>query len=127
MAGISKIRKKYKIKPKTIHKKVFNKIIENNGNVSKSMRDVGYSPKTAKNPRNLIESKGFQMLCEERGLTDIFLVDALVEDIKIKKQNRKAELELGFKIKGRLKDTQEIDLTIKEYNWGDYEGDKNNI
>ena len=76
--------------------------MENGGNVSQAMRDVGYSENTAKTPQKLTESVGFIELCEEKGLTDSFLINALVEDIKEKKGNRKAELELGFKIKGRL-------------------------
>ena len=40
-------------------KNVVAKIIENRGNISKSMRDVGYSKQTAKNPKNLTESDGF--------------------------------------------------------------------
>ncbi len=66
------------------------------------MREVGYSENTAKTPQKLTESKGFIELCEEKGLTDDLLINALVEDIKSKKGNRKSELELAFKIKGRL-------------------------
>ena len=46
-------------------KKALDKIVENRGNISKSMREVGYSKKTAKNPKNLTESKGWQELLEE--------------------------------------------------------------
>ncbi len=66
------------------------------------MRDVGYSENTAKTPQKLTESLGFIELCEEKGLTEDLLINALVEYIKTKKGNRKAELELAFKIKGRL-------------------------
>ncbi len=38
------------------------KVMENRGNVSKSMREVGYSQMTAKNPKNLTESRGWQEL-----------------------------------------------------------------
>jgi hypothetical protein len=83
-----------------------NRIVENGGNVSQAMRDVGYSDNTAKTPQKLTESLGFIELCEEKGLTNDLLVSALVEDIRDKKGNRKAEIELGFKIKGRLNSTQ---------------------
>lgn len=83
------------------------KIVENHGNISKSMREVGYSENSAKNPKNLTESKGFHELCDELGLTDELLTSALVEDIKAKKGNRKAELELGFKVRGRMNDSEE--------------------
>ena len=103
----------------TIKQKLaFNKIIENQGNVSKSMREVGYAFNTAKVPStNLTKTKGFQELCNEYGLTDDFLVNALVDDIENKPKNRKAELELAFKIKGRMmeekpENTRPINLVI---------------
>lgn len=46
-------------------KKAIEKIVENNGNVSKSMREVGYSKETAKNPKSLTESKGFKELIKK--------------------------------------------------------------
>ncbi len=92
-------------------KQAFDKLVENGGNVSKTMREVGYSAQTAKTPQKLTESEGWKELCEAHGLTDDFLVDALVEDIENKPQNRKAELELAFKIKGKM--TEKIDITAK--------------
>lgn len=98
--------------PTVKQKKALNKIVENGGNVSQAMRDVGYSRNTAKTPQKLTESVGFIELCDKKGLTDNFLIDALVEDIKKKKGNRKSELELGFKIKGKL--TNRTDITSKD-------------
>lgn len=83
-------------------------LVENGGNASKAMRDAGYSPATAKTPQKLTESTGFQELCDELGLTDEFLLKALVEDITSKPGDRKPELELGFKVKGRMTDKKEI-------------------
>ena len=88
---------------------VLEKIVENGGNISQAMLEVGYSPNTAKTPQKLTESIGFIELCEEKGLTNNLLINALVEDIKEKKGNRKAELELGFKIKGILNNRKEIE------------------
>lgn len=88
-------------------KLVVSKIIENHGNVSKSMRQVGYKPNTAKKPQNLTQSKGFKELMEQY-LPDEMLLKALSDDIKGKKLNRKAELELGFKVKGRLADPDKL-------------------
>lgn len=85
-------------------KRLAAKIIENRGNASKSMIEVGYSAATAHNPQQITNSKGFQELCDELGLTDNLLVTALVSDIKKKPKNRKAELELGFKVRGKLQD-----------------------
>ncbi len=41
------------------------KMLENGGNITKAMLDVGYSPASANNPQNLIKSKGFQQLKEQ--------------------------------------------------------------
>ena len=41
-------------------KKAVARIVENRGNVSKSMLEAGYDPITAKNPKNLTESKGYK-------------------------------------------------------------------
>lgn len=79
-----------------------NKIVENRGNIGKAMREAGYDKTTAKNPKNLTESEGFLSLCDEKGLTDDLLINALIEDIQTKKGNRTAELALGFKIKGKF-------------------------
>ena len=89
-------------------KNALNKMVENGGNVSQAMRDVGYSENTAKTPQKLTTSLCFLELCDEKGLTYDLLINSLVEDIKGKKGNRKAEIELGFKIKGRL--IQKINL-----------------
>lgn len=41
------------------------KLLENHGNVSKTMRETGYTDNTAKNPKNLTESKGFKEATED--------------------------------------------------------------
>ncbi len=91
-------------------RKAAEKMVENGGNASKAMRDAGYSSATAENPNKLTESKGFQELCDELGLTDDMIVKALVEDIQKKPQNRKPELELAAKMKGRLTEKVKVDL-----------------
>lgn len=48
--------------PTTKQKLALKKIVENRGNISKSMRQAGYSPTTAKNPKNLSYNKGNQTL-----------------------------------------------------------------
>jgi hypothetical protein len=58
------------------------KIIENNGNVSKSMREVGYSKETAKNPKNVTNSIGFQELIQSiDGLKDDQVLQTLSKSI----------------------------------------------
>jgi hypothetical protein len=46
-------------------RKAIKNVVENGGNVSKAMRDAGYSPKTAKNPKKLTDSKTWKELMEE--------------------------------------------------------------
>lgn len=104
----------YDVSPTPKQRKATEKLIANGGNISKAMKEAGYTEATAKNPKNLTESKGFQELCEELGLTDQLLLDALVYDIENKKKNRKAELELGFKIKGRLTEKHEVTVNTVE-------------
>lgn len=78
--------------------------------VSATMREVGYSPMTAQEPAKLTGSQGFKELCEDLGLTDNFLVKALVADIKKKPGNRHKELDLAFKIKGKITENKEGDI-----------------
>jgi len=46
-------------------KKAVKEVVENRGNVSKAMLSAGYAPATAKNPKNLTESKGWNELLEK--------------------------------------------------------------
>ena len=84
------------------------KIMENNGNVSKAMKEVGYSKNYSKNPQTLIKSKGFKEVCDKAGLTDDFIVDCLTSDITDKPRNRVQELNLATKIKGLQSDKLDI-------------------
>ncbi len=72
----------------TKQKKAVQRIIENHGNVSKAMREAGYTDATAKNPSNLTESKGFkkasdpfvqQMIAERQRLIDSLKTEELNE------------------------------------------------
>ena len=87
---------------------VVKRIVENHGNVSKSMEEVGYSKASAKNPKNLTESKGYLEALDEVGLTQELLTSSLTNDIKekgelpIEKRNRTRELELGMKARNML-------------------------
>jgi len=89
--------------PTSKQRKAVEKIVENRGNsISGAMREAGYEFKTAKNPKNLTESKGYKEVLEEYGLTEGLIVTSLVEDIKKKPQNRTSELQLASKLKGML-------------------------
>jgi hypothetical protein len=81
--------------------------VENGGNISKAMRDAGYSPATAKNPDKLTKSVAWQELVEAY-LPDEMILGALAEDIEAKKGNRTAELTLATKLKGRMVEKQDV-------------------
>lgn len=84
-------------------------LVENGGtNLGEAMKKSGYSENTALTPAKVTESKGFQEALNEAGLTDEFLNACLYEDIQAKKQNRKAELELAYKLKHKLVDKAEL-------------------
>lgn len=66
----SKTRKKYKTRILPLannirRQKLANLIVENNGNMAKSMREAGYSPETARNPQNIIKTESFQELLDK--------------------------------------------------------------
>lgn len=88
-------------------KNAVDKIVENGGNVSKAMREAGYSPETAKTPSKLTRSDGFKELMEAY-LPDDMLLRALSDDIEKKEGNRKAEMELAFKLKGKMVEKKDI-------------------
>ena len=85
-----------------------NNIVGNHGNITKSMREAGYSEASVQNPKNLTESKGYLEALDEVGLTQELLTSSLTNDIKekgelpIEKRNRTRELELGMKARNML-------------------------
>ena len=115
----------------TRQKKAFKNSMENNGNVSKSMREVGYSENYSKNPQSLTRSKGWEELVEKY-LPDKDLVKVHKEGLnagkKVFKNNnttgeidevgfepdfavRHKYLDTAYKIKGKIVDKK--DLTSK--------------
>lgn len=92
-------------------KKALEHLVENGGNVSKAMRDAGYTEATAKTPSKLLDSRGFIELMNSKGLTDDLIIESLVEDIRLKKGNRTPELTLAVKMRGRIIDKSEQDIT----------------
>lgn len=79
------------------------RIVENGGNVTQAMRDVGYSEGSVNNPSSLTRSEGFKALLKSSGLDEDLVIRALVEDIKEKPQNRAKELKLASEILGLQK------------------------
>ena len=96
----------YNTVPTMQQRAAIEKLVELRGtSVSRAMREskLPYTFKTAKNPKNLTESKGFKQLLNEYGLTEGLITRALVADIKAKKNNRLGELNLGSEILGMKK------------------------
>ena len=83
-------------------KQAAKKIVGNRGNVTKTMREVGYAEKTIQNPKNLTESKGW------KGLMKKYLSDkSLVE--KHKKLLNATKLEhMVFPTKTKVKDIRSL-------------------
>lgn len=75
-------------------KTAINKIVEKRGSVSAAMREAGYSAKTAKNPKNLTNSKSFKELLDHY----------LPEDLVLKKHKELIEIPVKIRtfIKGDL-------------------------
>ncbi len=95
-------------------KRALEKLVENGGNVTQAMRDVGYSEGTVNNPSNLTHSKGYKEILDDYGLTENLIVESLVSDIKSKPNERLRELVLAsdilrIKEKTLLSDKREID------------------
>ena len=88
-------------------KQAVSNLVENRGNVSQAMKDAGYTDASAKNPSNLTKSAGFAELMEAY-LPDDMLLGALADDIEKKEGNRKAEMELAFKLKGKMIEKKDI-------------------
>lgn len=84
-------------------KKVVQKLVENGGNVSRAMRDVGYSDATVNNPSNLTHSKGYREILTHSGLTEDLVIQSLVTDIIEKPGARVRELGLASDLLGLRK------------------------
>ncbi len=86
--------------PTIKQKQALSKMVENGGNISQAMIDVGYSPNTAKTPQKLTQSLGYSYLLRDYGLTEDLVISALVEDINNKPGKRLGELTLASDVLG---------------------------
>jgi len=96
-------RKTYNVKPKPIHYRLVNNLIENGGNKAQALKDTGYS-KAVQSNQNVLKTKGFLQAMNEMGLTDELLVSSLVKDVQNEKRRTVNHLQLGFKLRGHLKE-----------------------
>lgn len=94
-------------------KEALHNVVENGGNISKGMREAGYSNNTAKNPNKLTNSKAWKDLLDYY-LPDEMLLAVLAEDIKHRPESRRQLLDLAFKIKGAYKNDHSINLHTHE-------------
>lgn len=86
-------------KTTTRHRLALKEIVESRGkSISQALLRAGYSIPTVKNPKQVIQTKGFQQLIRERGLTEEFVTDALKDDIQNKPRKRVEELKLAADI-----------------------------
>ena len=83
------------------------RILENAGNVSKTMLEVGYAPSTAKNPQELTESKGWKELMEEQ-LPDSLLAEKHNELLTVPKITRTRRIGAEYEETEETIDTQAI-------------------
>lgn len=104
------------------------KVMEKHGNISSAMREVGYKLATAKNPKNLTESKGWGELMDKY-LPDTELLEVHKKALHATKihgsltePDREVDdiptslkaVELGYKVKGKLQETQ----VLQQFNVG---------
>lgn len=85
-------------KPTIKQQRALNNLAENGGNVSKAMRDAGYSLQTAKSPDKLLKSKGVEKLLDKY-LPNNHLLKKNREFIDAKRQVRifkKGDLETEY-------------------------------
>ena len=126
-------------KPKARIKRVFEKVVENHGfNVGKAMREEGYSPESAKNPKNVTESKSWEMLMDEyipeslvaKTHKEAFNANRTISVVSGKQatgstndfvdvpdwQTRMKAVELGYKIRGKMIDRNDLTTNGKDLN-----------
>lgn len=100
------------IKATKKQKEVFKEVVGNHSSVHAAMKKV-YRPATAKNPKNLTNSKGWKELMDKYISEDLLakkhnkFLNSKKEDIGIR------ALDLGYKLKG-LYAAEKHDLRVKE-------------
>lgn len=90
-------------------KRAIDNLVENGGNVSKAMKDAGYSEATAKTPQKLTESKAFQDIYEQYIPNELLLEKhkALLEKVEVVTKNNVSTGEVDVIPTGQI-DTQAV-------------------
>ena len=102
--------------PTIKQKEAFDETLENRGNVTKAMREVGYKETTINNPSDLTESNGWKQLMD-RHISEEKLAKVHSEGLEATKQEKGLEgevidvpdhtvrhkyLDTGYKIRGKI-------------------------
>ena len=108
-------------------KMVASKLVGNGGNITKTMKEVGYSPNTANTPSKLTKSKAWPELMEQY-IPDEKLLIAHEEALQATKWNdftgereedhttRLRAVDLGYKVKGKIVDNPSV---LQQFNTGE--------
>ena len=96
-------------------------LVGTGGNVTRAMKKAGYAAASYNTPQKLTESKGFQELCKDAGLTDELILKSLSDDIKKKPRRRIMELNLAAEIRGLKKPQRDTGLQDAFDNLGEDE------
>lgn len=98
-------------------KKAISNVVENGGNVSKSMKQAGYAEATAKNPKKLTDSKGWEELMEEhlpdKSLGKLHKKFLKKEEVIVRNNNETKELESVFTKQPHPDALKALDLAYK--------------
>jgi hypothetical protein len=93
-------------------KRTFAKLVQQGGNVSRALRESGYSKSYSRCPNQFTNSKGFRELCNYFGLTEELVLKGLVDDIVGKPGKRVGELNLGAEILGMKRPLNQTNVQI---------------
>lgn len=92
--------------------------VDNPQTMAAILEKSGYSPKTALTPKTATDTPGFKQALYDLGLTEELITSSLVEDIKLKPQQRIQELKLGAELLGMVKrEDEQIRNTNNTYNF----------
>lgn len=95
-------------------KKAIQLVVENHGNISKSMREAGYPFITAKNPKNLTESKAWLELVDQ-GLPDDLLLQVHREGLQATKRSGTGGMKIGIGAEGDVTDFGHTEIDEPDY------------
>lgn len=115
--------------PTIKQRRAFELVVDNGGNVSRAMRDAGYSPMTAQDPKKLTESVGWHEILGDK-LSDEKLLRKHNQLLNAKSETvQLGALDIGYKLKARYADAPELSrpMTINVLNFYEATGDKHSI